>query len=65
MNPAQTNLEVLAARVSKLEASHRHWKLANAALLLSDVSPVFMGAAPTASNPMSSAPAPSRLRISS
>ncbi len=44
MNSSQANLDLLAARVQKLEASNRHWRLVNALLLLSGVSVVLMGA---------------------
>ncbi len=46
MNSSQANLDLLAARVQKLEASNRHWRLVNALLLLSGVSVVLMGAKP-------------------
>jgi len=46
MNSSQTNLDLLAARVRKLEASNRGWKLLNALLLLCGVSLALMGAKP-------------------
>ena len=46
MNSSQANLDLLAARVQKLEASNRHWRLVSALLLLSGVSVVLMGAKP-------------------
>jgi len=46
MNSSQANLDLLAARVQKLEASNRHWRLLNALLLLSGISVVLMGAKP-------------------
>jgi len=49
MNSSQANLDLLAARVQKLEASNRHWRLVNALLLLSGVSVVLMGAKPAES----------------
>jgi hypothetical protein len=46
MNSPQANLDLLVARVQKLEASNRRWRLLNALLLLSGVSVVLMGAKP-------------------
>ena len=46
MNSSQANLDLLAARVQKLEASNYRWKLLNALLVLSIVSVVLMGAKP-------------------
>jgi len=46
MNCSQANLDLLSARVQKLEASNRRWRLLNALLLLSGVSVVLMGAKP-------------------
>jgi hypothetical protein len=46
MNSSQANLDLLAARVQKLEASNRRWKLLSASLLLSGVSVLLMGAKP-------------------
>jgi hypothetical protein len=46
MNSPQSNLDLLAARVQKLEASNHRWKLLNALLVLSIVSVVLMGAKP-------------------
>jgi hypothetical protein len=46
MNSSQTNLELLAARMQKLEASNHRWKLLNALLVLSGVSVFLMGAKP-------------------
>ncbi len=46
MNSSQTNLDLLASRVQKLEASNRRWKFVNALLLLVGVSVVLMGAKP-------------------
>jgi len=46
MNSSQANLDLLAARVQKLEASNRRWKLLNALLVLSIASVVVMGAKP-------------------
>jgi hypothetical protein len=46
MNSSQANVDLLTARVQKLEASNRHWKLLNALFLLSAVSVVLMGAKP-------------------
>jgi hypothetical protein len=46
MNSSQANLDLLAARVQKLEASNHRWKLLNALLVLSIVSVVLMGAKP-------------------
>jgi len=46
MNSSQANLDLLAARVQKLEVSNHRWKLLSALLLLSIVSVVVMGAKP-------------------
>jgi len=46
MNSPQTNLDLLIARVQKLETSNRRWILLNALLLLSGVSVVLMAAKP-------------------
>ena len=46
MNSPQTNLDLLAARVQKLEAANHRWKFVNALLLLSGVSVLLMGAKP-------------------
>jgi hypothetical protein len=46
MNSPQANLDLLAARVQKLEASNHRWKLLNALLVLSIASVVVMGAKP-------------------
>src|SRR5258706_14708493 len=46
MNSPQANLDLLVARVQKLEASNRRWRLLNALLLLSGISVVLMGAKP-------------------
>ena len=46
MNSRQSNLDLLIARVQKLEASNRRWRLLNAALLLSGASIALMGAKP-------------------
>jgi hypothetical protein len=46
MNSPQANLDLLAARVQKLEASNHRWKLLNALLVLSIASLVVMGAKP-------------------
>jgi hypothetical protein len=46
MNSPQVNLDLLAARVQKLEASNRRWRLLNAVLLLSGASVALMGAKP-------------------
>src|SRR5260370_11081186 len=46
MNSPQANLDLLVARVQKLEVSNRRWRLLNALLLLSGVSVVLMGAKP-------------------
>src|SRR5260370_7304570 len=46
MNFTQTNLDLLASRVQKLEASNRRWKFVNALLLLTGVSVVLMVATP-------------------
>ncbi len=46
MNSSQTNFDFLAARVQKLEASNRRWRLLNAVLLLSGASVALMGAKP-------------------
>ena len=46
MNSPQTNLDLLIARVQKLEASNRRWRLLNALLLLSGASVVLMAAKP-------------------
>ena len=44
MNSSQTKLDLLAARVQKLEASNRRWKLATALLLLCGSSLALIGA---------------------
>jgi len=46
MNSSQTSLDLLAARIQKLETANRHWKFVNALLLLIGVSVVLMGAKP-------------------
>jgi hypothetical protein len=46
MNSPQANLDLLAARVQKLEASNHRWRLLNALLVLSIASIVVMGAKP-------------------
>jgi hypothetical protein len=46
MNSSHTNLDLLAARVQKLEASNHRWKFVSALLLLSGVSALLMGAKP-------------------
>jgi len=46
MNSLQTSLDLLAARVQKLETANRHWKFVSALLLLIGVSVVLMGAKP-------------------
>ena len=46
MNYTQTNLDLLASRVQKLEASNRRWKLVNSLLVLLAVSVALMGAKP-------------------
>jgi len=46
LNSSQTNFDLLAARVQKLEASNRRWRLLNALLLLSGASVALMGAKP-------------------
>jgi hypothetical protein len=46
MNPSQASLDLLVARVQKLEASNHRWKLLNALLVLSIASLVVMGAKP-------------------
>lgn len=46
MNSSERDIQTLAARVEKLEAANRRWKLANALLLLSGVSILLMGAKP-------------------
>ena len=46
MNSSQSNLDLLAARIQKLEAANHRWKLVNALLLLSGVSILLMGAKP-------------------
>lgn len=46
MKYTETEFQALAARVEKLEARNRRWKLVNALLLLSGVSVVLMGAKP-------------------
>ena len=46
MTSSQANLDLLAARVQKLEASNHRWKLLSASLLLSGVSVLLMGAKP-------------------
>jgi len=44
MNSTQTNLDLLASRVQKLESSNRRWRLVNVLLVLSAVSVALMGA---------------------
>lgn len=46
MDSSQTNLELLAARVQRLEASNHRWKVLNALLVISIASVVVMGAKP-------------------
>lgn len=46
MNSSQANLDLLIARVQKLEVSNHRWKLLNALLVLSIASIVVMGAKP-------------------
>jgi hypothetical protein len=46
MNSSQTNPNLLAACVQKLEASNRRWKLVNALFLLCGSSLALMGAKP-------------------
>ena len=46
MNSTETNLDLLASRVQKLEASNRRWKLVNSLLVLLAVSVALMGAKP-------------------
>jgi hypothetical protein len=46
MNSSQANLDLLVARMQKLEASNHRWKLLNALLALSIASVVVMGAKP-------------------
>jgi hypothetical protein len=46
MTSSQANLDLLAARMQRLEASNHRWKLLNALLVLSIVSVVVMGAKP-------------------
>jgi hypothetical protein len=46
MNCSLTNLDLLVARVQKLEAANHRWKFVNALLLLSGVSILLMGAKP-------------------
>ena len=46
MNFPQTSLDLLAARVQKLETANHRWKFVNALLLLSGVSILLMGAKP-------------------
>jgi hypothetical protein len=46
MNSSHANLDLLAARVQKLEASNHRWKFVSALLLLSGVSALLMGAKP-------------------
>jgi hypothetical protein len=46
MNFSQTDLGLLAARVQRLEASNRRWKLASGVLLLCGSSLALMGAKP-------------------
>jgi hypothetical protein len=46
MNSSPADLDLLAARVQKLEASNHRWKLVNALLVLSLASVVVMGAKP-------------------
>jgi hypothetical protein len=46
MNSSQANLDLLSARVQKLEASNHRWKLLNALLVLSIASVFVMGAKP-------------------
>ncbi len=67
MDFTQSELQLLAARVEKLEAQNRRWKLAGVFFALSSVSLVVMAAKPAdrAWNPRSCAPVPSRRRNSS
>src|SRR5438309_6543907 len=44
MNSTETNLDLLASRVQKLEASNRRWKLVNSLLVLLAVCVALMGA---------------------
>ncbi len=46
MNSLQTSLDLLAARIQKLETANRHWKFVNGLLLLIGASVVLMGAKP-------------------
>ncbi len=46
MDSTQAKLQVLAARLERLETSNRRWKFVNVLLLLSAVSLVLMGAKP-------------------
>jgi hypothetical protein len=46
MNSSQANLDLLAGRVQRLEASNHRWKLLSALLALSIASVVVMGAKP-------------------
>jgi len=46
MNYSENDLQALAARVERLEASTRRWKVACSVLLLSGISLLFMGAKP-------------------
>jgi len=46
VNSSQANLDLLVARIQKLEAANRHWKFVNALFLLIGVSVVLMGAKP-------------------
>ncbi|HUC53746.1 MAG TPA: hypothetical protein VMR90_06850 [Candidatus Cybelea sp.] len=46
MNSSQITLDVLAARVEKLEVSIRRWRFLSAVLLLSGLSVFLMGAKP-------------------
>jgi hypothetical protein len=44
MNSSQVDVQTLAARVEKLEATNRRWKLASTLLLVSGVSLFLLGA---------------------
>jgi hypothetical protein len=46
MNSSPANMDLLAARVQRLEASNQRWKLLSALLALSIASVVVMGAKP-------------------
>ena len=46
MNSSPLDIQNLAARVEKLEAANRRWKLSTAVLLLSGVSILLLGAKP-------------------